>query len=496
MRLLVLILGRNTAPSIERFLSSLEPQFSRKGSTELLMVDDASTDDTVKIVQKFKVDHDFSNLRVIQTSNAQGYGGNQKVGFRYALDKGFESIVVLNAAKTYSTTALGTMNQIMEKAEADVFLGIAEKVRRPHFLSMLQNKLAGTSLVGWHSLYKGYRAKALGRVAFELNANDPSFETELLLQLADQKCLISTVRLSIPKGDPAVQPQGIASGGAHLKACLRYRLQKYNLFYDLRYHPDLLSDASQLEIQHTPYSEKLDMNSPHAYVCRNTELISSGSRVLDIGCSTGYVAAYLTKTKNCRVVGVDQLPASLIMDKSFVYHQIDLENDFERLRQILEHESFDVILMLDVLEHLALPELFLLQLRKIAFRKPPRIVFSTGNVAFIVIRLMLFFGYFNYGQKGILDVTHKRLFSLRTFKNLFDQTGFIILKRIGFPLPYRALGFPKGISRVLEIANTLLIKIRRSLFAYQIMFVTAPLALPEQVLAESLSREPERLSGR
>jgi hypothetical protein len=138
---------------------------------------------------------------------------------------------------------------------------------------------------------------------------------------------------------------------------------------------------------------------------------------------------------------------------------------------LIEEGGFDVILFLDILEHLAFPELFLLNLSRVSLGKKTRFVFSTGNVAFVVVRLMLLAGYFNYGEKGILDVTHRRLFSVRTFKNLMDQTGFHVLERRFFPVPYRSLGFPSGASRILEAANTGLIRLAPSLFSYQVLFV-------------------------
>ena len=48
-----------------------------------------------------------------------------------------------------------------------------------------------------------------------------------------------------------------------------------------------------------------------------------------------------------------------------------------------------------------------------------KLVVSTGNVAFIVVRLMVLVGQFNYGRRGILDLTHARLFTFGTFRRLF-----------------------------------------------------------------------------
>lgn len=145
-----------------------------------------------------------------------------------------------------------------------------------------------------------------------------------------------------------------------------------------------------------------------------------------------------------------------------------------------------LILMLDLIEHLAKPEHFLLELASVPYQKIPKVFCSTANVGFIVIRLMLLFGHFNYGQKGILDITHKRLFSIHTFKNLLEQTGFVTQKEIYFPFPFQTLGFSEKMTRILEKINIFLIKIRPRLFSYQVMIVACPLAKPTVVLKEAL----------
>ena len=51
---------------------------------------------------------------------------------------------------------------------------------------------------------------------------------------------------------------------------------------------------------------------------------------------------------------------------------------------------------------------------------------STGNIGFFVTRLMLLFGQFNYGKRGILDMTHTRLFTFTSLRRLLEQSGFRI----------------------------------------------------------------------
>ena len=62
-------------------------------------------------------------------------------------------------------------------------------------------------------------------------------------------------------------------------------------------------------------------------------------------------------------------------------------------------------------------------------------IISTGNVAFLIARIMLLLGQFNYG-KGILDITHTRLFTFGTLRRLFEQAGFEVTEVRGLPAPF------------------------------------------------------------
>jgi len=130
------------------------------------------------------------------------------------------------------------------------------------------------------------------------------------------------------------------------------------------------------------------------------------------------------------------------------------------------------------------------RLRAAAAYKRPEIVLTTANIGFIVTRLMLLLGHFNYGRKGILDRTHTRLFTFESLRELFEQTGFKIEQMRGIPAPFpKALG-DNFLSRALVALNEVGIKILRGLFSYQI-YVRAR-ALPT---VPALLRETEKTSA-
>src|SRR6266540_2950374 len=99
-------------------------------------------------------------------------------------------------------------------------------------------------------------------------------------------------------------------------------------------------------------------------------------------------------------------------------------------------DDVQVIMLLDIIEHLTSPEAFCAELRRrTQGNLGVKIVISTANIGFFVTRAMLFFGQFNYNKRGILDLTHTRLFTFSSLRRLLKETGFVIEKEMGIPAP-------------------------------------------------------------
>jgi hypothetical protein len=128
-----------------------------------------------------------------------------------------------------------------------------------------------------------------------------------------------------------------------------------------------------------------------------------------------------------------------------------------------------VALALDVLEHLKSPEMGVKELFSLV-RSGGRLFASTGNVAFLPVRVALLLGWFNYGRRGILDLTHKRLFTTNSFRRLLTNAGFRLDRLMGFGPPLADLGKgAPGLLRLLDAILARLAKVWPALFAYQIL---------------------------
>ena len=128
------------------------------------------------------------------------------------------------------------------------------------------------------------------------------------------------------------------------------------------------------------------------------------------------------------------------------------------------------MLLLDIIEHLKQPEAFLDRLRRSlgSLDGRPKIIVTTGNVVFLIVRLQALLGNFNYGKQGILDLTHTRLYTFATLRKLFEQCGFVVEEVRGIPAPFPAALGLNAFSRLLVRINGFLIRLSRGLFSYQI----------------------------
>jgi len=146
-----------------------------------------------------------------------------------------------------------------------------------------------------------------------------------------------------------------------------------------------------------------------------------------------------------------------------------------------------------VIEHLRSPEAFVDALRKARRKdKAPQVIVSTGNVAFVLTRLMLLLGYFHYGARGILDLTHTRLFTFSSVRELFEQAGFQIEEVRGVPAPFPLAAGDNWLGRSLLAINRILIGICRSLFSYQIFMVVRPLPTVNWLLERAFETAEQR----
>lgn len=212
----------------------------------------------------------------------------------------------------------------------------------------------------------------------------------------------------------------------------------------------------------------------HAYVPLNEHahsghtkllaLVGSGKRVLDVGCSSGYLARPLVAS-GCTVVGLELDPRAA--EEAREVCEDVLVGDVETMELPFEPASFDVVLCGDLVEHLRDPGALLARVRPL-LRPEGHLVLTTPNVANWSLRLGLLAGRWRYTERGILDRTHTHLFTRATLAETLERAGYRV-ETLDFTVPLPALR-----NAATERAAHAIGRLRPSLFAYQFVVSAAP----------------------
>lgn len=206
-----------------------------------------------------------------------------------------------------------------------------------------------------------------------------------------------------------------------------------------------------------------------------TELIERhsprGGTLLDLGAAGGELGASL-RDRFARTIGFEY-NVDCLVDLRGRFDAVVIA-DLERVKAL--PSEVDAIVLADVLEHLRSPTAAL-QLVREALTERGRAYISVPNIANITVRLGLLFGIFEYRDRGILDHTHLRFYTMRTIRREIENAGFRILEVRGSSVPIRLIignYTPEPLLRLGERVLTWVTRVWRSLFAYQIILVAVP----------------------
>ena len=156
---------------------------------DVILVDDASTDDTLRLAKKlgvFAVRHDHN----------KGYGGNQKTCYRLALERGADVVIMLHPDYQYTPKLLLPMASMLCSGLFDVVLGSRilgtgalaggmplYKYIANRALTFVQNILLGHKLSEYHTGYRGFTRSVIEKLPLERNSDDFIFDNQMLSQV-------------------------------------------------------------------------------------------------------------------------------------------------------------------------------------------------------------------------------------------------------------------------------------------------------------------------
>lgn len=486
-KILIFIVAYNAETTLADVLGRIPRSLEEKYDVHVLISDDSSNDQTFAVAQKHSNSF-WCPCLAIRTPNNLGYGGNQKIGYTYAINNNFDVVVLLHGDGQYAPECLPQLLVPFDEEgnlNADVVLGSrmllknnALKGGMPYYkfignivLTRLQNFLLNANLSEFHTGYRAYRVAALSKIPFVLNADGFHFDTEILVQfLFSGK---KTVELPIPTfyGDEICHVDGINYAFNVVKASLKARLMRIGLFFDPKF--DVFSDSN------SKYESKLSFNSTHSFVY--SEIPERGT-ILDLGCAEGYISKILAEKKKCMVYCADFDVEKKIDNCTYLHCDLNAE------LPDVPWDKLDYVLLMDVIEHLYKPEKFISDLsEKLSKNNNVKVIISSANVCFFITRLMMLLGQFNYGKRGILDMTHTRLFTLASLERLLRYQNFIIIKKNTVPPPYPLAIGDNILSRAMLGINGALAKLLPGFFGYQMIYIAQPKPSSKAILQLALN---------
>lgn len=185
-KLVVVFPAYNASKTIEMTLNEVPMDIV----DEMILVDDASKDDTSAIAKQLGIHH------VIRHEKNKGYGGNQKTCYNKALEIGADIVIMVHPDYQYTPKLVEAMTSIIGNDLYDVVLASrilgkgALKGGMPmykyianRFLTFTQNVLINEKLSEYHTGYRAFSRKALESINFNLNSDDFVFDNQMLAQL-------------------------------------------------------------------------------------------------------------------------------------------------------------------------------------------------------------------------------------------------------------------------------------------------------------------------
>lgn len=482
LRVGVLVVAYNAATTLAQTLDRLPEAFARTVD-HVMICDDASQDDTYEIGLAYLTDSSLP-ITVVKHPQNLGYGGNQKAGYRWAMDHGLDVVVLLHGDGQYAPEVIESIVEPLVAGDADAVFG-SRMLRRGEaraggmplykyvgnrILTRVQNRLSGLALSEWHSGYRAYRVDALADLDLDSYSNDFDFDTEIILGLQAARKRIVEVPIPTYYGEEICHVNGLKYAKDVTLDVVRFKARRMGFgtgpagLTGLA-GTDTGTDTDVYELKPSPHSSHGRLLAWLAQI--------RPSRVLDVGCSDGQFGA-LVRRQGHVVDGVDLVKHEGVGERLDHFIEADVSRGLPP-----DLGSYDVIVAGDILEHVVNPHLLLSDLRN-HLAPGGQILVSVPNFGHWYPRVKVATGRFDYDQRGPLDHTHVRFFTRRTFERLVNACALHIAERdvVGSPVDVLDRGGETALARVARGAATVDRAATRAwptLFGYQFLYRLEPI---------------------
>lgn len=241
-RIGVLVVAYNAINTLAQTLDRIPPRVMDR-LDGVFVFDDHSADNTYEAALAYKEARGFHKLSVFHNERNLRYGGNQKRGFRYAIEQGYDVVVLLHGDGQYAPEVMDEVFGPVERGEADLMMGSRMmpgcrplrggmplyKFVGNRILTFAENVLLGTRLAEFHSGYRAYNCHALAAIPFERCSNEWHFDTEIIIQLLARGCRVAETPIPTYYGDEICRVNGTAYAYRCVESAVKYRLHRSGL---------------------------------------------------------------------------------------------------------------------------------------------------------------------------------------------------------------------------------------------------------------------------
>lgn len=240
-KILIFIPAYNVEKKIINVLRKLPKIIYKKFKIKILIIEDNSKDNTLKVIKGIiKKRLHKSKIGLIANKRNLGYGGIQKLAFKYAIKKDFEYVIMLHGDDQYPANKIMNLIKPLLTNKYDAVFGSrminsfdAIKGGMPIYkylanilLTSFQNLILSSNLSEFHSGYRSYKTLSLKKVKFNNNTNRFHFDTEIIIQFLKKDFSIKEIPMPTHYGDEFSHLRSIPYGLNIVRVTLLSRLKK------------------------------------------------------------------------------------------------------------------------------------------------------------------------------------------------------------------------------------------------------------------------------
>ncbi len=234
----ILVVAYNAQNTLRSVLQRIPPQVSQK-IEEIFVFDDASQDETFKVGMECKEELHEGKLIVFRNPVNLMYGGNQRKGYQYAMERGLDIVVLLHGDGQYAPEVMQELLTPLENGQADMVMGSRMMVKGAalrgnmpmykyvgnRILTTIENTLIGTRLTEFHSGYRAYSVAALKSIPLDSMTTNWHFDTQIILEFLRMGGRIQEVPIPTYYGDEICYVNGIPYAWNCVRETLKYALR-------------------------------------------------------------------------------------------------------------------------------------------------------------------------------------------------------------------------------------------------------------------------------